>query len=360
MLHALSVRGYRSVRAIDVPLSPVTVVVGANGTGKTNLYRALYLLHAAARGELARTIADEGGMGSVTWAGERKKGPVRTSVSIRFDPVEYDLELGLPAVGPEDPTAFVLDPVVKSETIAAHVGKRRTVLFERGGGSAWGSDDEGRRVTFPFALFESESVLSQISEPHKYPELSAVRQRLMSWRFYHHFRTDPSSPIRSPQVGVRTVALAHDGADLAAALQTIFEIGDGDALGRAVMTAFPGASLDIDCDQGRFAVRMRMPGLRRALDARELSDGTLRYLCLLAALHAPRAPTLLALNEPETSLHPSLLPALGEAVAAAAARSQIWVTTHSTTLARAIGGACVTLTLREGATTIVEDASEDD
>jgi predicted ATPase len=115
MLHALSVRGYRSIQAIDLPLAPVTVVVGANGAGKTNLYRALYLLHAAARGELARTIADEGGMQSLLWAGERKKGPVRTGVSIRFDPVEYELELGLPARAPTDPTAFVLDPVVKSD-----------------------------------------------------------------------------------------------------------------------------------------------------------------------------------------------------------------------------------------------------
>lgn len=360
MLHALSVRGYRSIQSIDLSLAPVTVVVGANGAGKTNLYRALYLLHVAARGELARTIADEGGMQSLLWAGERKKGPVRTSVSIRFDPVEYDLELGLPPRAPGDSTAFVLDPVVKSESITVDHGKRPVTLFERGNASAWGSDDEGRRVEFPFSLFEAESALSQISEPHKYPELSAVRQRLLSWRFYHHFRTDPSSPIRSPQVGVRTVALAHDGSDLAASLQTIFEIGDGRSLQEAVAAAFPGASLQIETDEGRFSVRMLMPGLHRPLDARELSDGTLRYLCLLAALYAPRAPTLLALNEPETSLHPSLLPALGEAISIAAKRSQIWVTTHSTALADAIGGSRVTIALQRGATVVRRDDTNEE
>jgi predicted ATPase len=120
-----------------------------------------------------------------------------------------------------------------------------------------------------------------------------------------------------------------------------------------VRDAFPGASVQVETDDGRFAVRMLMPGLNRPLDARELSDGTLRYLCLLAALYAPRSPTLLALNEPETSLHPSLLPALGEAIAFAAKQSQIWVTTHSTALADAIGGTRVTIALERGATKVV-------
>jgi len=69
----LWVEGYRSIRSLQLDLTPVTVVVGANGSGKTNLYRAMRLLSAAAEGTLARSLADEGGMPSVLWAGPRKK-----------------------------------------------------------------------------------------------------------------------------------------------------------------------------------------------------------------------------------------------------------------------------------------------
>jgi predicted ATPase len=89
-------------------------------------------------------------------------------------------------------------------------------------------------------------VLSQIIDPHLYPEISAVRHQILSWRFYHHFRTDLDSPVRRPQIGVQTTVLSHDGSDLAAALQTILEIGDDAALRDAIAQAFGGATLQIE------------------------------------------------------------------------------------------------------------------
>jgi len=101
------------------------------------------------------------------------------------------------------------------------------------------------------------------------------------------------------------------------------------------------------------------PGLFRPLEAAELSDGTLRYLCLVAALLSPRTPPFLALNEPETSLHSDLLPALAELIADAGERGQVLVTTHAEALARALEKraetATVRLTKREGATVIGEE-----
>jgi len=126
--------------------------------------------------------------------------------------------------------------------------------------------------------------------------------------------------------------LSHDGADLAAALQTIRQIGDTEALDRAVDDAFPGGHVDVRVDEGWFAVEMRQHGLLRPLTAAELSDGTLRYLLWVAALLTPRPPGLLVLNEPETSLHPDLLPALGRLIAQAAERSQVVVVSHAAAL----------------------------
>ena len=86
----------------------------------------------------------------------------------------------------------------------------------------------------------------------------------------------------------------------------------------------------------RTAMRLEVPGLLRPLQAREFSDGQLRFLCLCAALLSPRPPSLLALNEPETSLHPDLLEPLASLIVRASKDTQLWITTHSGSLAEKI------------------------
>ena len=156
-----------------------------------------------------------------------------------------------------------------------------------------------------------------------------LREHIRGWRFYDQLRTDATAPARLPQIGTHTPVLGHDGADLAAALQTIVEMGDADALNQAIADAFPGSSVQVTNTDGWFEVQMQQHGLLRSLKAAELSDGTLRYLLWVAALLTPRPPGLLVLNEPETSLHPDLLPALGRLIASAADRSQVIVVSHA-------------------------------
>ena len=172
---------------------------------------------------------------------------------------------------------------------------------------------------------------------HQAPfDLLLLRDHMRGWRFYDHFRTDAEAPARRPQVGTHTPILASDGADLAAAMQTIFEVGRGDWLTQAVDDAFPGSELRIESERGLFELTMLQRGLLRPLQAAELSDGTLRYLLLVAALLTPRPPQLMVLNEPETSLHPDLLPSLARLIAQAAVESQMIVVTHSPALTRAL------------------------
>src|ERR671918_1759089 len=81
----VGISGYRSLRAIRFPVGRLTVFVGANGVGKTNLYRSLQLLQAAAAGTLARELAAEGGMESALWAGKRAANkPVRIKLAVGF------------------------------------------------------------------------------------------------------------------------------------------------------------------------------------------------------------------------------------------------------------------------------------
>lgn len=159
-------------------------------------------------------------------------------------------------------------------------------------------------------------------------------------RFHHQVRTDPDAPARRPGLATRTLAVADDGADLPAALLTILRMGDGHALRDCIAEAFGGSELVLKADEsGPVNLALKVPGLQRPLSVNELSDGQLRFLFLSAALLAPRPPTVMILNEPETSLHPDLLPALAELIAAASSTTQIVVTTHASGLAdRLLGG----------------------
>lgn len=372
----LRVAGYRSIRELRIPFQDVNVIVGPNGVGKSNLYRSVLLLSAASRGELARALAAEGGMPSVLWAGPRKQStrkpkPVRLRLGLTLEgrqgAFEYDLACGLPI--PSE-TVFGRDPEVKEETVGLpRRGKRPVLLLERRNDSAFLRDGEGQRVTYPLELSRSESVISQLQDPHRYPELSMLRETFRAWRFYHQVRTDADAPVRQPRVAVRTPVLADDGGDLASALETIREMGDPQALGRAIQRGLPQVSqLELPVDAfGRIQVWLRVHGLEeppgRPLQAQELSDGTLRYLCLCAALLTPRPPLLMALNEPETSLHPDLIEPLAELIAAAARRSQLWITTHSQALAEAIrartGQAPLALEMVGGETRVAGQAREE-
>lgn len=359
MLTRLEISGYRSLEKVRLPLAPLTVITGANGTGKSNLYRCLSLLTRGARGELARALAEEGGMPSVLWSGPRRRttrsaGPVSFALAVHAEDFGYAFTCGLPV---PSPSKFSLDPEVKSESAwLGPVQRPALTVLERDHGSLHARDADNLRQHFPLALEPQETALSQIVDPRRFPDLADLRRRLASWRFYHHFRCDPDSPLRRARPGTRTVALAEDGADLASALQTILEIGDAAGLTAAVDRMHPGACLEIEDTDGQVSleVRVRFPGLLRPLRARELSDGQLRYLALTAALLSPRPGELLAFNEPEASLHPELLPSLAALFVQASQTSQIWVTTHSDSLAKALETASglppLRLTMKEGAT----------
>ncbi len=351
MLHTLAVENYRSLRRLVLPLRRLNVITGANGSGKSNLYRALRLLANFANNGAVSALAHEGGLPSTMWAGPQhvtkamkqgkqavqgtvRTGPVSLKLGFAGDDFGYAADLGLPV--PAD-TAFGLDPEIKVECLwAGPVLRTSGIIASRGGPTAKVRDADGRWHTIREALRPFDSMLSELADPVRAPELMRMRERIRSWRFYDHLRTDAFAPARAAQIGTRTPVLSHDGADLAAALQTIAEIGDAAALEEAIDLAFEGSRLSVRNDNGRFELLLRQPGMLRPLTAAELSDGTLRYLLWVAALLTPRPPELLVLNEPETSLHPDLLPALGKLIGSAARNAQLIVVTHASALAEVL------------------------
>ena len=339
-----SASGYRSLRRIAYPVSNLEVFVGANGVGKTNLYRALELVRAAAANTLGGDLAQEG-LAAAFWAGTRRsKGPARIRFAVGLGTPDrpdkamyrYEVEIGFPPS--EASAAFATEPQIKTESVTYLGGARPVRLVDRKGPSVMARDDSGRPVEINIDILASETVLGRLEDPSRYPGPDILRRTLLGWRFYHDLRTDPGSPMRRPCVAVATPNLASDGANLAAVFATLAHIReDTFELDRAIDQAFPGAVLTLPCPGAAASFGMEFPEFPgRVFDAAELSDGTLRFLALVGALLAYRLPPFIALNEPEASLHPDLMEPLARLVVQASERSQIWLVTHSDRLAEAI------------------------
>ena len=236
---------------------------------------------------------------------------------------------------------FELDPRVKRECIwHGPIYRKASGLVDRRNNFVWLStarDEEPVMLTQH--LSDTDSMLASVADPQRAPEMLAVRETLRSWRFYDQFRTDSESPARAAQIGTFTPVLHHDGSNLPAAIQTIMELRSDEALATTLEDAFPGSRLYVEDRNSRFELQLQQHGLLRPLGAAELSDGTLRYLLWTAALLTPRPPELMVLNEPETSLHPDLLPSLARLILAAASQTQIIVVSHAKVLIDALASA---------------------
>ena len=294
--------GYRSLRSIRIPLGGLSVFLGANGVGKTNLYRALQLLQASAAGTLSQELAGEGGMQSALWAGKRLANqPVQLTLSADFGEADgpaayrYSLAVGLPPSFTDEEGemftragAFVLEAQVKEESLVFNAKRRPEKLLERRGAYLAARDEAGLRQEIATELMASETALGSLSDPSRFPDLHTIRRTMLDWRFYHDLRSDRSSPLRRPCLAVTSPTLASDGSNLAAVFATLVHLREDRAdLDRAIEEAFPGTRLVVPNPGRTASIGMVFPDYpKRVFDAGELSDGTLRYLALAGVLLA--------------------------------------------------------------------------
>lgn len=361
-LTSFSAAGYRSLRSIRLDIGQVSVFVGENGVGKSNLYRALQLIKASAEGTLAREIAAEGGMSSALWSGKRRTGqPARVVIDADFTDDEtsarysYKVEIGLP---PPVAAGFAFEPHVKEETLTVEAGRRPVEMMTRKGQAVFGRDGDGRRVEHPERILNSETALALLGGAGRYPEVGDLRAAVAGWRFYHGFRTDADSLVRRPALATTAPMLDEDGANLAAVFATLRHIREDTVdLDRCIADALGEAQLDVPVPGESATFGLVLPEFpQRVFRPQELSDGQIRFLALAGALMSYRLPRLIALNEPEASLHVRMLPALADMIARAAERTQVWVVTHSRELADLVhertGSRALTVIRVEGATMI--------
>jgi predicted ATPase len=353
------VEGFRSLRKIDWNPGNLNVVIGPNGSGKSNLLRTLELLSIAANGGLGAYVKREGGIEPLMWDGRATQIRVRCKLSPaedRRDPdresLTYDLSLGRLGTS----SAYRIESEVLGNFYHVELRARPEPfkLLERNPRHAVIFDSEQKElVAHQESVPEEETLLSLGAGPFTANRLIVTHQQhIARWGIYQSFHTDREAAIRAPAVARMETELDADGQNLISVLHTLYSTNRDfkNEVNTAMRTAF---SDDFDeivfppaADQ-RIQLRLRWRSLQREQSAADLSDGTLRFLFLLAALANPSPPPLVAIDEPETGLHPSMLPIVAEYARDAAQRTQVILATHSPELLDAFGNEPLTTTVVE-------------
>ncbi len=335
VLRELHLQGLLSFGPDSPPLElrPLNVLIGPNGSGKSNFIDALDLLRSAAT-NLTAPMRRPGG-GGVTewlWQGATSQDASLGAVVDCVWPMRHRLTFG------ERASRFQLS----SETVrGAQPGMRDAEQFSyyvsEGRGSFIRGQGDDTRALEVADLNPAESILSQRRDPDRYPALALLTTFYRSCRLYREWPFGRSSALRRPQSADLPVErLEEDFTNLWLFLSYLREKP-------RVKAEIVDRLRDLYAGLEDFEVRIREGTVQALLSegdmvipASRLSDGTLRYLCLLAILCDPEPPALIGIEEPELGLHPDLLPRLAGLLVTASERTQLVVTTHSDILVDAL------------------------
>jgi predicted ATPase len=326
----LTIQGFRRLADARLLLRPLSVMIGANGTGKTSVLDVLSLLAASAQGKLSSSLSDLSGLANIlTYDKAEELGLGITMEVPGYKPIEYSLWLrpqGLAHAIREEVLSQKRKP---NASPFLHINSyERDVKYY---------DPEKQRLLHPsWEHNPLETSLSQV--PKMFQEPEDFRRRLASSTFYHVLNVDPRSPVRLPQ-SMGPVALpGRNGEDLVSCLFYLRETDRNrfEAIEDSLRAAFPRFErLDFPpVAAGTLGLAWRERGFSKPLYTHQLSEGTLRFLWLTTLLQSPGLTALTLLDEPEVSLHPELLSLLADQLREASQRRQIIVATHSDTLIR--------------------------
>ncbi len=326
----LCIRGFRRLWDVRLPLRPLSVMIGANGTGKTSVLDVLSLLANSAQGRLAGSISELSGLASILTYDRAEKLRLGISMTVPgHEPLEY--ALGLKPSG----IAYTIHEETLSQQRPPHPrpflhinSHRSEIRYYEG--------EVGKLLRPNWEHEPSETSLAQVPKMFREPE--DFRNRLSSSTFYHVLSVDPRSPVRLPQAMRPATLPGRNGEDLVSCLFYLRETERNrfDAIEDALRAASPRFDrLDFPpVAAGTLALAWRETESSKPLYMHQLSEGILRFLWLATLLQSPGLTALTLLDGPEVSLHPELLSLLADLLREASQRTQLLVATHSDRLIR--------------------------
>ncbi len=338
-IQQLDGRDFRSFHELSWRPGKLNLLVGPNGSGKSNLLRLLELISSVAKGKLGAALKESSGIVPLLWDHNARS----LYWKLRIDPVDegndsfedaLTLECELQGLPCTSSYQLVNDSLTSCVQLEQGSQKRSHRIYHRDVRQAMVYRRKARKLV-PFGDPDpNESLLAQISDARTNPVATNVRRFLESWRVYHDVHVERGSAMRSPTTTQYVKLVEPDGSNLVSVLHTLYtsdrafknqinegmRAGFGDQFEEIVFQ--PAAAQQI-----QLAIQWRSSNNPHA--GQDLSDGTLRFLFLLTVLANPVPAGLIAIDEPEAGLHPSMLPILAEYAVEASERTQIIMTSHS-------------------------------
>jgi len=346
----IEISGYRSLKSIAWEPDRLNVVIGPNGSGKSNLLRALELLRESADGNLRKTVLTEGGLGQLLW--DHRAEEVSWTLKLRAGPsqsVTYHLALNrsmpLSGAGFKVAKEFLLDSCRRDPSR----NNEPLYLLERDPNHAVIWDSQEHKLVAPPNAIPQDNTLLSAAGIFGDPVIFYLRTALWSFDLYHDLVTHRGASSREAAVARVEKSLSSDGSNLVPVLHTLYsESRDFKQSVDAGMRAafgddFEGLVFGPAADQ-RVQLQVRWKSLNEPVSAANLSDGTVRFLMLLAILANPEPSTIIAIDEPETGLHPRMFPIIAEFAASASEHSTVVLTTHSPEFLDAFPSDCIPTT----------------
>jgi predicted ATPase len=349
LLNSLQLKGFLSFGQGSKPvgLTNLNVLIGPNGVGKSNFIEAIELLHATP-GDFSGAIRIGGTPSDWIWHGdeggssarlEAQLAPLNSTPELRYG-IEFTESAGRLEIIDE-----VLEEAVRVDPRAKDV--RFYYRFQNGhpaiNVSETGADPTAnrryrQRKLKRESIDPTQSILSQRKEPDLYPEVAATANRFGSIQLYREWSFGRSAPLRRPQSGdLPTDELLPQLVNLGLVLNDLEHRNDWDRFNRLMTRFLPRYKrLTTKIAAGSVQIFLHEDGLSTPVPASRLSDGTLRFLSILAILFNAASASLLCIEEPELGLHPDVISLLADRLVEASEKTQLVVTTHSDVLVSAL------------------------
>jgi predicted ATPase len=324
-----------------IELRPLNVLIGPNGSGKSNLIEATVLLRALPTG-FATAIRQGGGIGEWLWKGDSAaaSASLETLFAGTAGVPELAHRIRFAAVGPR--AEIVEESLDAADRLHGEADQIRS-LFRNSDGKATilvrtPSSGHRHEELGSESLSPAESLLSQVRDSRMYPELTSLAKRLHATQVFREWSFGALAEVRKPQAtDLQGDQLLPDSRNLGLLLNQVEnskELPQFNKMMSVFLPRFERFSTRVVGGMLQFFVHER--GLGSSIPSSRLSDGTLRFLALLALLHSPAPPPILCIEEPELGLHPDSLSLMAELLVDASGRMQLLVTTHSDALVSAL------------------------
>ncbi len=363
-IRKLSIDGFRSLKNIVWRPGGLNVLIGPNGSGKSNMVKALDLLSSSAPGNLYETLVGMGGVSPLLWDGQVDVICWKVTLDLGGEILDYGFSL---KYRPKTGTFFLADESLKRAQDHAEMlppdlleASRRPPVDLRPGMSGF-DNDPGHLDSFSHV----ETILSQIAPSAGHTGAATLKHWLRGVTIHHDMPYGEAADLRRPTVSRIEKNVRPDGKNLAAVLHTLYSsnLEFREDFDMAMQAAFDNEFHELvfpPAEDQRIQMRLRWKSLRRTQSMDDLSDGTIRYLLILAILANPAPPPVLVIDEPETGLHPAMLPMVAEYAYSASTKCQVVLSTHSAELLNCLGefDPTVTVFTNKGGQTCIKNCDK--